>query len=278
MVRQILLSLLILFAVILSTAAQSSNTSLYSLFDRSDKGTIMVHDFDVEEGGIKKDITWEVNASRYITKTDQKPYPQIGYINAYPNELGELFLKENVENMRVLAIRAAFNKKDYNYVNIIPYENSEKFAEQGVDGNQLPGIHFDYPIFNLGLYVWSNSRLYSLEAEFELSNGRRFIVSLGTLNYNGWKILSANIPASVYRASDVNSTNRSFIIKITKLTIWTNPKERVDDFVVYVDNIFARRLFTDLYYDGNKLGKKETIESIQWQEGSTGNNNNQTGQ
>ena len=260
--------LFILLSFISISTVFSQQSSLQNFLQTVIKNTIIVQDFDEEEQGVKN-IDWQVRASTYITKTNEKPYPQKSFVIGAPNTLPASLYKEDRSTMRLLALRAAFNQKGYNFLNIIPYETSETPRETDGDGERLPGIYFEEPILDFGLYVWGSNRDYNLEANFETNQGVQFTVSLGSLNFYGWKTLRVELPIKYYREFARNTANptpgATYAVKLTKLVLRTNPTERVDDFIVYFDGLFATESFGQIYYNGVELAEQGNIENIDWE-------------
>lgn len=245
--------------------AQETQDSLLNFLQQTAKNVIVVQDFDDPEGGMQN-ITWELSPSVYTTRTDEKPYPEKGFIAGRPGRLDTTLIKEDDASMRVLALRTAFNKKGYNYLELVPYDNRETPLETSADGSPVAGLYFDAPILDFGLYIWGSNRDYTLEATFEAPNGTTFTVPLGSLKFRGWKLLTATIPAKYYKENDLNSLRGSkFALKLLKIVLWTKPTERVDDFVVYIDTMYITRAFTRLSYDGDTLGNIDTVNSIEWE-------------
>ncbi len=260
--------LLLVFLFFIVIDSVFSQEAVYNLLGGSTRDVIIIQDFDDPEGakGNFANITWSLNPSLYVTKTDEKPYPQQARVKAYPSTLNRTFYKEDKESMRVLALRAAFNKKGHNYIELIPHENAPEPREVDREGNVLPGIYFDNPILEIGLYVWGSNRDYTLEAEFETNRGTTFTVSFGSINYQGWKSLKTNIPARHYRAADLVQKS-SYVVKLNKVVLRTKAAERVDDFIVYFDTLFVTESITRLDYDGRELGEKRLIDTIEWAAG-----------
>lgn len=259
---QKLLLLLLFFIVVDSVFSQESVSNLLEV---STRDVVIVQDFDEPEGakGNFQNITWSLEPSLYITRTDEKPYPQQARVKAYPDILNRTLHKEDKDTMKVLAVRAAFNKKGYNYLELIPHENAAEPREVDKEDNTLPGIYFDNPIIEVGVYVWGSKRDYTLEAEFETTRGTSFSVSFGSLNFQGWKSLKAAIPTRHYRESDLVQKS-SYVVKLNKLRVRTSPTEQVDDFIVYFDTLFVTESITRLDYDGRELGEKRLIDTIEW--------------
>lgn len=252
---------------------ETVTTWVLSDFDDHEKAT----EVNKYNGG-KHDIDWKVVGSMYVTHTDEKPYPQKAYLKGYPSILSQEYHREE-EAMRLFAVRAAFNNKEViNTIDLIPLDNrNDYYFDQ--DGNPESGIFFMKPIFSIGLYALGLQRNYKLTATFEIENGDIFVVDIGSLDYRGWRVLNAQIP--IYKYIDEEMfINNSYLIKLSKISIITAKGERVDDFVLFVDQIFYTLASVNSeYYDGydisradfkfNRVRVEEGKNNIEWQSEET---------
>jgi len=88
---------------------------------------------------------------------------------------------------------------------------------------------------------------------------------MGSLNYAGWKNLSASISGAIPQAR--RYIPRYAGLELTKLVIWTSPEEKVDDYYCFIDEI---SVLTDLFetkFDGEDLAEPESLNNI-WQQGT----------
>lgn len=237
----------------------------------------ILSDFDVESTSetselLRHNIDWQIEGSRYLTRTDEKPYPLKGFVQGYSNILPKQYIKEP-ERMRLLAIRAAFNTKDWNVLELIPMDSNNTLYVSD-DGNPRPGVYFNDPISQIGLFALGLLRNYEVYANFETEFGQMFSVRLGSLDYKGWKPLIADI--NIERYVNVESyLNNYYLIRLNSLSIVTNPSERVDDFVLYIDQVFyTAPAMNDSYFEGIELLVPEFKynaggqTNIEWQPGS----------
>lgn len=251
--------------------AEATSVTTYVLSDFDDH--TKTENVNVYNGG-KHDVVWALQGSAFTTKTDEKPYPQKAFIDGVPALLSAEYKREE-ESMRLFAVKTAYNIKGVNTLDMVPTDNNNKVYVDS-EGNPLPGIYFPEPVYKIGLYALGIFRNYDVTATFETEDGRVFVVTLGNLNYKGWKILSADIPIGKY-VDEEAFINSRYLIKLTKISIRTKPGIRVDDFVVYLDQFFyTKAAVNEKYYDGYELllpdykFNTNGTGNIEWKEGSEG--------
>jgi hypothetical protein len=162
------------------------------------------------------------------------------------------------EAARSLGINAAFNRKGYNYLEIIP-------AQENQDGDlvaspvQIPGN-----VRNLDLWVWGSNRNYYMELHLRDYRGISHTVDLGDIDFRGWHNLRVSIPSSI--PQEVVYVPQRQGLELTKLVLWTRPAERTDEFFVYLDQL---KVFTDMFeepFDGERLADPEYVQQL-WSQG-----------
>jgi hypothetical protein len=135
-------------------------------------------------------------------------------------------------------VRAAFTRKGYNRVWIYPEEEIV-----------IPGY-----AKKIDLWVWGANYYYNLEAHLRDYRGIVHVVPLGSLHFMGWKNLSANVPT--YIPQHIRYLPMEKPLTLVRLVIWTEPVERVDDYIIYFDTL---KVLTDVYrtrFDGDVLADK----------------------
>lgn len=268
------LNLSVMFAVdeAINIGAQATAVTTWVLSDFddhtkiSDPVTLNIYNGDNHE------VTWEVIGSRFITRTDEKPYPQKAFVQGYPALLPSEYVRDE-ESMRMFALKAAFNTKGVNTLELIPTDAKNNLVVDE-EGNPEPGIYFTEPIYQFGLYALGILRDYRISAVFEIDNGQAFSIELGNLDYTGWRVLKAAIPIDKY-VSEETFMNHRYLIKLTKVVITTRLTERVDDFVIYLDEFYyTKASVNEKYYDGYKLllpdykFNADGANNIEWQSGN----------
>jgi hypothetical protein len=243
---------------------------------------------------------WIVVPSRFvktfIDKRDNKEKPDIAIkkVNSWP----EALYGKNLENLPLycLGFRTSFNRKGYNYVDIMPareFDPTEDLREYVEGKDDLKDIipsaskcNKDYvidrdciifvdndgkewvsePIVFEGrargfsVWVWGSNYSYYLEVHLEDYRGIVHVIPLGDLSFNGWRNLTVDIPSAIPQSEKYIPRFRR--LKLVKLRMWTRPTERVSGFFMYIDHI---KIITDLFetrYDGDDLENPATLQEI----------------
>jgi hypothetical protein len=196
---------------------------------------------------------WIVQGSRYATTG----FPTLQVVKTWP----ESVYGKNKDNKPLfsLGIHSRFDRKSYNYVEIIPAakDSAGKFAPSALP---LPGR-----VKSMNLWVWGSNFNYWLDAHIRDYQGIDYVLHFGSLQFSGWKQLSATISTAIPQSRPY--IPRYAGIELTKLVVWTSPQEKVDDNYIFIDNI---TVITDLYetrFDGEDLADPDTLNAL-WQAGS----------
>jgi hypothetical protein len=201
-------------------------------------------------------ITWEVRSS------DVKPpdkIPEFTFIKVWPDQV----YGSNKENAELwsMAVHAGFNRKAYNYIEIIPVDPSKKDAQGRPEMKPLaiPGR-----VQMIDLWVWGANYNYWLDVHLQDYRGVDHVLHLGSLQYAGWRNLSVTVPGSIPQASPYIPRLRGLVI--TKLVLWTRPDAPVDGFYVFLDDL---KVLTDLFetrFDGDELADPDYLNEL-WSAG-----------
>lgn len=207
--------------------AQYLATTFGTTFQMEDIRSIILEDFE------NNDKNWKVSASRFTAEG----YPQIKFgIEGVPIAVSSSYGGE--ENKYVMGVRAAFTRKGYNSIYIYPEEEIV-----------IPGY-----VKKLDIWVWGANYYYNLEVHLRDYRGIVHKLRLGSLHYMGWKNLSLEIPG--YIPQYIRYLPMEKPLTIVRFVIWSEPTERVDDYMVYFDRL---KVLTDMYkqrFDGDILADK----------------------
>ncbi len=190
---------------------------------------------------------WVVQGSKFITQD----YPQIAYAPYWPDAL--FGTRNGNPDLRSFGVRAAFDRKGYNYLEIIP-------AVEGEDGPVPQSIDLPGRVQTIDLWVWGSDHNYYLEAHIRDHRGINHVLNMGGLQYSGWRNLRTSIPN--YVPQSVQTVPRYRGLELTKLVLWTQPQASVDGFYVYLDQL---KVLTDTFesrFDGDILAEPDVIEDI----------------
>jgi len=217
---------LMLFIFIMPTilSAQYLGYTFGQGFKMEDIRSIILDDFEND------DKNWQASASRFIA--EDFPIVKTG-IEGASIALSGAYTES--ENKYVLGIRSAFTRKGYNRVWIYPEEEIV-----------LPGH-----VKKLDIWVWGANYYYNLEVHIRDYTGIVHKLSLGSLHFIGWRNLGVEIPKQIPQYMRYLPMEKP--LSLVRFVIWTDPTERVDDYICYLDHL---KVLTDMYkqrFDGDVL-------------------------
>lgn len=200
-------------------------------------------------------ITWSVRGS----DAGETELPEFSYVRTWPEQV----YGNNKEkaDLWALAIHGAFNRKAYNYLEIVPVDPTKK----GVDGLPEPKpIPIPGRAQAIDLWAWGSNYNYWLDIHLQDYRGVDHVLHLGSLRYMGWRNLKVSVPGSIPQASAYLPRFRGLVI--TKLVMWTRPEESVDGFYLFIDDL---KVITDLFetrFDGDELADPDYLNEL-WSAG-----------
>lgn len=199
---------------------------------------------------------WVVQGSKFSTKG----YPKMAIVEGWPEGLhGSNWDNEELE---VMGINTQFDRQGYNYIEIIP-------VKKGDDGNLVPNpLPLKGRVKTIDTWVLGTKYNYYMEVHVRDFRGVVHVLNLGSLQYEGWKNLKANIPSYIPQSSTYAPYFEG--LSLVKFMIWTTPTEKVGDYIVFIDQI---KILTDDFvsrFDGDALLRTEVLNEINWTTGTTG--------
>ena len=115
----------------------------------------------------------------------------------------------------------------------------------------------------LSLWVWGCAKRYNLDAYFEDYNGIVHKVSMGSLNFRGWRKITVKIPTSIPQASKSTPLKRA--LKFLRFKISSELDEDPGAFYLYFAYMEALFNPLELPYHGQYL---EVNNREIWSEGA----------
>ena len=225
----------------------------------SDEATENLQAFVVESWDNPDESPWIVRGSKFssIIKTDSGDdvYPKMGFVNSWPSNLHRK--QPEGKTLRVLGIHGKFDRRGYNYLEIIPAKKNSS-GELEAREVLLPGR-----VKNMDIWVWGANFDYYLEAHLMDYRGINHVLNFGSFKYTGWKNLTVHIPTYIPQSVVYAPALKG--LKLIKFVMWTRPSERVDDFYLYLDEF---KVFTDMFesiWDGEDLANPQRVEEL-WSE------------
>ncbi len=211
--------------------------------------SITVDNFDTPD---EMDWTWNAQGSRFVTEG----YPKLQYFEGMPNSL-RWTQNDPEKTYRVLGMQTRFDRKGDNWIEIFPVSK-----ETGENGEPLP---YEIPLVGnvsqVDMWVWGAGYLYYLELLVRDGDGRVHTLDFGPLNHSGWKNITVKVPGYIKQQSRLLSGPRN--MTLVGMRIRSDPRENVDNFTVYFDQL---KILTDTFvnvYDGFEFSASDFEEAGQ---------------
>ena len=220
---------------------------------------------------------WFARGSKFTTKEYNQAgeltamFPKTTSVEAFPTGLFGIKSDKNEfdQPRKVLGVKGSFDRKGYNYIEIIPGRPADAGTEEedivyddintGTKWVHAP-INLPGRVQHLDVWVWGSNYDFYLDAHFQDYRGMVYSFRMGSLRYAGWRLLRVDIPGSIPQAEPYIPKFKPLLF--TKLVLWTQAHERVSGFYIYFDEI---RVLTDIYegrFDGDDLADLERTENI----------------
>jgi hypothetical protein len=211
---------------------------------------------------------WFVIGSKFSTAG----FPKTTYYKTWPESL----YGANPQNkdLRVLGVATLYDRKEYNWVDVIPGTKSGEGADVKYSPTELtlPGR-----VAMIDMWVWSGNFDYYMEAFVRDYKGIVHTIPMGDLNFVGWKNMRVYVPESIPQSKKYLPKREG--LSFVKFRIWTRPTENVAiltgkagasqmDMAVkfYFDNL---KVLTDTFetlFDGDNLTSPDVVKDA-WSEG-----------
>ncbi|HOX92192.1 MAG TPA: flagellar filament outer layer protein FlaA [Spirochaetales bacterium] len=226
--------------------------------------SIVVQNFDKMD-----EQPWFVIGSKFSSEG----YPKVASVKAWPVSLHGPMAPD--KDFRSLGIAMLFDRKEYNWVDIVPGTKTGTGADVKYSPVELP---LPGRVRMLDMWIWSGNFNYYIEAYIRDYTGIVHIIPLGELNHVGWRNFRANLPGSIPQSKKFLPKKEG--LTFVKFRIWSRPTEvaavptRADSpayekaIYFYFDHL---KVLTDTFeslYDGDSLSDPEFIKEI-WGSDST---------
>jgi hypothetical protein len=175
----------------------------------ADETTISLESKVVQDFAKPEAQSWFVQGSKFSTEG----FPRVGYIKGGPTAIlgGDV---QAAQNARSMAVAMLFDRKEYNWVDVIP-GTKDKPIELSLPGR----------VKMIDIWVWSGNFNYYLEAFVRDYRGLVYTIPMGNLSFVGWKNLRINIPDNVPQSKKYLPRHEQ--LQFVKFRIWTRPSEVV---------------------------------------------------
>ncbi|MCK4799113.1 MAG: hypothetical protein KAT05_17205 [Spirochaetes bacterium] len=225
--------------------------------------SVVLEDFELKDGKPKR--SWIVVPNKFGRENNEdkgKSLQKLSWVQAWPDAY---FGKDGVfddgnekkEYKNSLAVKMAFNRQGYNFVELYPVEEKEgKYLKK-----QIP---FKGRVEQIDMWIWGANYNYNVEIVIMDYRGIEYRLEVGNIKHIGWKNFNITIPNYIPQsAAHIPSLKQFSLIKIV---IWTTPKEKVSGAYVYFDHIKYLSDIFETNYDGYNLGNTETVKAL-WEKG-----------
>ncbi len=223
-------------------------------FAAADDATLDLQSVVVSSFDDPNETQWIVQGSKFATKD----FPQAQPVKAWPDSLFGRNPK-NQNSLLALGVHSRFDRKGYNYVEIIP-------AKKGPDGKLAPApLVLPGRVRMIDLWVWGANYNYTLDVHLRDFQGIDRVLHAGSLMFAGWKNMSVTVTGNIPQSRRYLPQFQP--LELTKLVIWTHPTEKVDDFYVFLDQL---KVLTDLgrtRFDGDDLADPDVLNDL-WAKGA----------
>lgn len=218
----------------------------------------IIQDFDDPEAQ-----PWFVMGSKFSTAG----FPKVAYVNSWPISIYGTS-PENKDKLKTLGVAMLFDRKEYNWIDIIPGKKTGSGDDVKYEPVEIP---LPGRVAMLDMWIWSGNFNYYIEAFIRDYKGIVHTIQMGTLNHIGWKNFRINIPNNIPQSKKYLPKLEG--LTLVKFRIWTRPTEVVaipagadapdheKAIYFYFDQL---KVLTDTYedlFDGDELTRPELIEA-----------------
>jgi hypothetical protein len=153
----------------------------------------------------------------------------------------------------VVALTPPGSKKVYRVLDELDHNNKPKVQE--ISGIKLPG-----KVKALSVWVLGRGNDYTLEAWVQDWKGSTHVLKMGSVNFVGWRPLTAKVPANVPQDIDTYPQTKNLIL--TKLVLRSRPSANTEKVVIFFDAVKVLTDMYDVHFDGadvdfDEMDKKE---------------------
>ncbi len=142
------------------------------------------------------------------------------------------FLEENSSSENSLGVKLSWDRRGSHFVDIIP---ESKHAVKG-------------RLYRASLWAWGGNYGHELALIFSRKDGFTYGVSMGALDFYGWRHLTAGVPPVISTADRYADGEDTF--KFQSFRVYTAPHERVNDIYVFLDKFEVDEEIIFNRYDG----------------------------
>ncbi len=160
----------------------------------------------------------------------------------------------------VVALTPPASKKIYRVIDELDDNNKPKVQE-------IPGLKLPGKVKALSVWVLGRGSDYTLEAWVQDWKGSTHVLKMGSVNFVGWRPLSAKVPANVPQDIDTYPQTKNLVL--TKLVLRSKPTANTEKVVIFFDAVKVLTDMYDVHFDGadvdfDEMDKKEKHEAREY--------------
>jgi hypothetical protein len=242
-------------------ASSRLNTNVPADLSEKELRALVVEDFEQQSDWIIDSVP-KKNADE---KKNPVPMLEVKYVEGGPSDLIEEKWssdKKGMEKKQALGVHFRFKYPGYNSVHLLPPpevqwdEPTKKVMTYDPrTGTEVQERAVQLPGRTKGVSVWFHGRGndYTLEAWIKDFRGDVHILKMGSLNFVGWRPLTAFIPENV--PQETQSYPQTRVTKLVRLVIRATPYAGTENVYMFFDQL---KVLTDVFevnFDGQNLHK-----------------------
>lgn len=236
----------------------------------ADDQTVNLESFVVQTFDEPEAQPWFLIGSKFSTAE----FPKLAYAKAWPQAL--FGYNPEGKDYRSLGVAMLFDRKEYNWVDVVPGKKSGSGAEVTYEP-----IELDLPgrVKMIDVWLWSGNYDYYIEAYIRDYKGIVHILPMGDLTHVGWKNFRVSMPDTIPQSKKYLPKREN--LRLVKFRIWTRPTEIVAAHTRSTEKPEERAIYfyfdqlkvlTDTFetlFDGDNLLDPKMIESTWGSSGSS---------
>ena len=257
-----------LFSVAQLTGKSSVKTANGDDVDASELRSVVVEGFEAETWGATvapgdpEAIPAVVDDKGSPMHGEQWNSPESKILGDANNACRPQNLAHDESNKKCLGLRFKFIYPGNNVVTLIPpaskkiyrvldeLDHNNKPKVQELRGLKLPG-----KVKAVSVWVLGRGNDYSLEAWVQDWKGSTHILKMGSINFVGWRPLSAKVP--IYVPQDIDTYPQTKNLILTKLILRSNLGANTEKVVVFLDSLKVLTDMYDVHFDGADIDYDE---------------------